>query len=112
MSKLPIISASDRLKEERGITGCIFGSYGIGKTSLLWTLRSSSTLFVDLEAGDLAVAGWKGDTVRPKTWPNMRDLAVYIAGDNNARSNDKAYSKAHFESARSKFGDVDAKLIN
>jgi ABC-type molybdate transport system ATPase subunit len=38
MSKLPIISADERLKENRGIKGCIFGKSGIGKTSLLWTL--------------------------------------------------------------------------
>ena len=35
---LPIISADERLKETKGIKGCIFGKSGIGKTSLLWTL--------------------------------------------------------------------------
>ena len=38
MNNLPIISADERLKETRGIKGCIFGPSGIGKTSLLWTL--------------------------------------------------------------------------
>ena len=32
---LPIISADERLKETKGIKGCIFGKSGIGKTSLL-----------------------------------------------------------------------------
>jgi hypothetical protein len=55
---LPIISADQRLAEPRGIKGCIFGKSGIGKTSLLWTLNASTTLFMDLEAGDLAIEGW------------------------------------------------------
>ena len=53
MSGLPIISADQRLAEPRGIKGCIFGVSGIGKTSLLWTLNASTTLFMDLEAGDM-----------------------------------------------------------
>ena len=40
---LPIISADQRLKEQRGIKGCIFGKSGIGKTSLLWTLDENKT---------------------------------------------------------------------
>ncbi len=32
---LPIITADERLKEVKGIKGCIFGKSGIGKTSLL-----------------------------------------------------------------------------
>ena len=55
---LPIISADQRLAEQRGIKGCIFGKSGIGKTSLLWTLNASTTLFMDLKAGDLAIEGF------------------------------------------------------
>ena len=73
---LPIISADARLAEPRGIKGCIFGKSGIGKTTLLWTLDAQSTLFMDLEAGDLAIEGWPGDTIRPRTWTECRDLAV------------------------------------
>ena len=65
---LPIITADQRLAEARGIKGCIFGGSGIGKTSLLWTLDPATTLFIDLEAGDLAIEGWAGDSVRPRTW--------------------------------------------
>jgi len=52
---LPITTADQRLAEPRGIKGCIFGKSGIGKTSLLWTLDPARTLFIDLEAGDLAI---------------------------------------------------------
>jgi ABC-type molybdate transport system ATPase subunit len=45
---LPIITADQRLAEPRGIKGCIFGRSGIGKTSLLWSLNATTTLFMDL----------------------------------------------------------------
>ena len=64
MSKLPIISADQRMNEKRGIKGCILGKAGIGKTSLLWTLTAENTLFIDLEAGDLAAMGWMGDITK------------------------------------------------
>lgn len=50
---LPIISIDERLKETKGVKACVFGESGVGKTSLLWTLPEESTLFIDLEAGDL-----------------------------------------------------------
>jgi ATPase subunit of ABC transporter with duplicated ATPase domains len=65
---LRIITADERLAENRGIKACIFGKSGIGKTSLLWSLDPASTLFIDLEAGDLAVQGWTGTSIRPRTW--------------------------------------------
>ena len=75
---LPIITADQRLAERRGVKGVLIGKSGIGKTSQLWTLKPSATLFFDLEAGDLAVEGWAGDTVRPRTWQECRDFAVFI----------------------------------
>ncbi|MCC6008420.1 MAG: ATP-binding protein [Rhodobacteraceae bacterium] len=102
---LPIISADARLAEPRGIKGCIFGKSGIGKTTLLWTLDPQSTLFMDLEAGDLAIEGWPGDTIRPRTWTECRDFAVFIGGPNPALRDEQAYSPAHYEAVCAKFGD-------
>ncbi len=102
---LPIISADERLKETRGITGVIFGKSGIGKTSLLWTLDAQETLFFDLEAGDLAVQGWEGDSIRPRTWQECRDFAVYIGGANPALRDDQPYSPAHYNAVCEKFGE-------
>jgi len=73
---LPIISADQRMKEKRGVKIALFGRPGIGKTTLLKTVAATRTLFVDVEAGDLAVLDWPGDTLRPKTWPQFRDLAA------------------------------------
>ena len=102
---LPIISADERLAEKRGIKGCIFGKSGIGKTSLLWTLPPEKTLFFDLEAGNLAIEGWAGDTVRPRTWQECRDFAVFIGGPNPALRDDQPYSQAHFDAVKERFGD-------
>lgn len=102
---LPIISADERLAEKRGVKGCIFGKSGIGKTSLLWTLSPEKTLFFDLEAGDLAIEGWAGDTVRPRTWQECRDFAVFIGGPNPALRDEQPYSQAHFEAVKERFGD-------
>ncbi|MEM7617125.1 MAG: ATP-binding protein, partial [Pseudomonadota bacterium] len=103
-NKLPIISSDQRLAENHGIKGCIFGKSGIGKTSLLWTLNPKNTLFFDLEAGDLAVENWSGDTIRPKTWEECRDFAVFIGGANPALRNDQPYSQKHYEVVCQKFG--------
>lgn len=105
---LPIISADERLKENKGIKGCIFGRSGIGKTSLLWTLPAETTLFFDLEAGDLAIEGWRGDTIRPRTWQECRDFAVFIGGPNPALRDDQVYSQAHFEAVCQKYGEARA----
>jgi len=102
---LPIISADERLAAPRSIKGCIFGKSGIGKTSLLWTLDPATTLFMDLEAGDLAIEGWAGDTIRPRTWDECRDFAVFIGGPNPALRDDQPYSQAHFDAVIARLGD-------
>jgi len=102
---LPIITADQRLAEPRGIKGCIFGKSGIGKTSLLWTLDPARTLFMDLEAGDLAIEGWPGDSIRPHTWAECRDFAVFIGGANPSLRDEQPYSPAHHAAVCQKFGD-------
>ena len=94
-----IIKASERLQERSGIKAVIFGPSGAGKTTLLKTLPPEETLFFDLEAGGLAVEGWTGDTVRPRTWQECRDLAVLIGGPNPALRDDQPYSQAHYDHA-------------
>ncbi|MGE4043561.1 MAG: ATP-binding protein [Acetobacteraceae bacterium] len=102
---LRIISAEERLAEIRMIKAAIFGGSGQGKTSLLTTLLASTTLFFDLEAGDLAVEGWPGDTIRPRTWQECRDFAAFIGGPNPALRDDQPYSAAHYAAVCERFGD-------
>ena len=102
---LPIITADQRLAEMRGVKAAIFGASGAGKTTLLRTLKASTTLFFDLEAGDLAVEGLAIDTIRPRTWTECRDFAVFIGGANPALRDDQPYSRAHYDAVCEKFGD-------
>jgi len=48
--------------------------------------------------------GWGGDTLRPRTWHECRDFAVFIGGPNPALRPDQAYSQAHFEAVCSRLG--------
>jgi len=103
--RLPIITADERLREKKGVKLVLLGKSGIGKTTQLKTLDEATTLFVDLEAGDLAVKDWHGDCVRPSTWPEFRDLVVFLSGPNPALPADAPYSQAHFEHVCANYGD-------
>jgi hypothetical protein len=94
---MKIIKASERMQQRGGIKAVILGPSGIGKTTLLKTMDPQKTLFFDLEAGDLAVEGWPGDTIQPRTWDDCRTLAALIAGPNPALRADQPYSQAHFD---------------
>ncbi len=50
---LPILTAAERCKEHKGIKCVLLGHSGVGKTTQLQSLNADTTLFVDLEAGDL-----------------------------------------------------------
>lgn len=102
---LPIITADERLVEVRGVKAAIFGPPGIGKTTLLRTLNSTTSLFFDLEAGDLAIEGLAIDTIRPRTWRECRDFAVFIGGPNPALRKDQPYSEDHYQAICQKYGD-------
>jgi hypothetical protein len=93
-----IISADERLAEKNGAKILIVGPSGVGKTSLLRTLSSetlATTLFVDIEAGDIAVADLSVASVRPRTWEQCRNLACVLGGPNPALPPTAAYSEAH-----------------
>ncbi|GAO98024.1 hypothetical protein Cva_00667 [Caedimonas varicaedens] len=105
---LPIISADQRLAEHRGIKGCIFGKSGIGKTSLLKTLDPATTLFFDLEAGDLAIGDWPVTSIRPQTWEECRDFALFIGGANPTHRPEQFYSPTRFKEVCEKFGNPDS----
>jgi hypothetical protein len=100
-----IITASKHVTALRGAKMLLVGPTGVGKTSLLRTVDPETTLFIDIEAGDLAVQDVAVDTLRPRTWPECRDLAVALAGANPAVSDSACYSAGHYAAVKDQFGD-------
>jgi hypothetical protein len=99
-----IITADERLREVRGIKGVLTGTSGIGKTTQLLTLDPQRTLFLNLEAGELAVQGWPGDEILIRDWEVARDLAALIGGANPAMRDDQPYGMGHFARVCAAFG--------
>jgi hypothetical protein len=97
MPPIKIISATERLAEQRGAKVLLMGPTGVGKTSQLRTLDPETTLFVDIEAGDLAVLDLPVPTIRVPDWPMARDLAVKVVGPNPSFPATASYSSAHYD---------------
>ncbi len=106
MKRLPIVSAIERMAERKGVKLLMLGKSGIGKTSRLKDLDPATTLFLDYESGDLAVATWQGDTIRLKSWTESRDLFVFLAGPDKSLPPESAFSQAHYDHVIEKFGDA------
>jgi hypothetical protein len=99
----PIIPAAAHSAAPRGVKMLLAGPTGVGKTSLLRTLDPTTTLFGNLEAGDLSVQDIAVDTTRPRTWPECRDLAVWLAGANPAVPADAVYGEKHLDEVIDRF---------
>lgn len=103
-----IISADERLKERHSPKILIAGPSGIGKTSLLRTLRNPNrALLIDIEAGDQAVRDVPCDAVRPATWLEMRNLACFLGGPDLSLPEDGPYSQAHYDAMAKEFEGFD-----
>lgn len=107
MSGFKIITADERIANQGNIKGVIFGPHKIGKTSLLYTLDPASTLFVNLEAGELSVQDWPGDSVEVRTWEEARNIACFLGGPNPAFRQDQSYGQAHYEYVLQQYGNSD-----
>jgi hypothetical protein len=95
-----LLTAAERQAERRGVKALIVGVPGVGKTSLFNGLTpeaQDTTLVFDCEAGDLAILGLSVASVRPRIWPECRDIACILGGANPALPASAAYSSAHYE---------------
>jgi hypothetical protein len=77
-----IISVDQRAREQRGVTICLAGFPGIGKTSQVRTLRDRlpNAIMIDCEAGDLAIADVSIDTIHGLTWEELCDIGLILGG--------------------------------
>jgi AAA domain len=75
---IDIIAGGERQSMPRGAKILLVGPTGIGKTSQLRTLDLPTTLFADIEAGDLCVQDVAVDTIHIKSWPQARELSTAV----------------------------------
>lgn len=108
-----IIKASERLKASPKINIALFGPSGVGKTTLARTLDPDTTLFVDLEAGTLAIQDWAGDVIDLRAvsqeigahpWEMARALSLFIGGQDPSDA-DGDYSKATYDQVSALVGE-------
>lgn len=107
-----IIKADARLKSVPKVNIALFGPSGVGKTTQARTLDPATTLFVDLEAGTLAIQDWAGDVLDIRKlatqlnchpWEATRAVTLLICGPDPADV-DGPYSKAMFDKVSSVLG--------
>jgi hypothetical protein len=104
---MQIISADQRLREQRGAKILIVGPTGVGKTSLLRTLDITRTLFLDIEAGDLSVIDLPVATIRVDDWQTARNIACRIGGPNKSFPPMACYSPTHYDAIGGALEDLD-----
>lgn len=99
---LKIVTADERLAQPPKINIALFGPSGAGKTFQAQTLPEETTLFIDLEAGTLALQGWKGDVIDIRRqaeavgahpWELARAIACLLCGPDPAAPKDSPYSR-------------------
>jgi hypothetical protein len=88
-----ITTADERLSAPSNIKAAIVGTSGAGKTTLARSLNPADTLFMDGEAGTLALGSWRGSTLDMlkmaaalgiPAWEVARALACIAAGPDHS----------------------------
>jgi hypothetical protein len=117
---LKIITADERLAAPPKTNIAVFGPSGIGKTTLARTLDPKTTLFVDMEAGTLALSDWGGDVLDIRAqatqlgvhpWQLERAIACVMCGPDPAADPadlGNPYSKANYDIYCDVLGGADA----
>mgnify|MGYP000048724511 FL=1 len=114
---LKFTKADDRLKAKKAkVTMAIFGPAGAGKTTQARTLDAGKTLFLDFEAGTLALGDWAQDNVLDiretakqvgaHPWELAEIAALYIGGPDPSEPSGGTYSKETYEDACALFGNA------
>jgi hypothetical protein len=102
---IKIIKADERIAANTKINIALFGPSGVGKTTQARTLDAETTLFLDLEAGTLAIQDWNGDVIdirktaqsmNAHPWEIARALACLVSGPDPTDA-DGPYSRQAYE---------------
>jgi hypothetical protein len=102
---IKIIKADERIAANTKINIALFGPSGVGKTTQARTLDAETTLFLDLEAGTLAIQDWNGDVIdirktaqgmNAHPWEIARALACLVSGPDPADA-DGPYSRQAYD---------------
>src|SRR4051794_3163668 len=92
-----LVTAAERRDEATRKTSIVVcGRAKVGKTSLVATLPSDTTLAVDIEAGLKSVEGrWDGGSIPITSWLEAVNLACLLGGPDPARPANQNFSDAH-----------------
>lgn len=116
---LKIITAAERIAAQSKINIALLGPSGVGKTTQARTLPPEKTLFVDLEAGTLALDGskenppWEGDIIKARDiaqemgchpWEITRGITCLVGGP-DPLDEDGPYSLAAYEYYKQQIAD-------
>ena len=102
---IKIIKADERIAANTKINIALFGPSGVGKTTQARTLDPETTLFLDLEAGTLAIQDWNGDVIdirktaqgmNAHPWEIARALACLVSGPDPTDA-DGPYSRQAYD---------------
>lgn len=105
---LKIITADERLAQAREKNSfAIFGKWGVGKTSLIYTLPEDSTLFIDMESGAKSAQTWRGDLITIRSFRDALDLICLVGGPDQSVRPEDPFSAAHYEAVRENYSSLD-----
>jgi hypothetical protein len=60
-------------------------------------MNAETTLFLNLEGGDLAIQDCPVDSIQVETWQEAMDMACLTTGPDPSRRSDQVYSQAHYD---------------
>ena len=104
---LRLVSADERLSAAGAkTTMAIFGTSGVGKTSLLKSLPPAETLCIDLEAGMKSVQDWPGDSIPVRTFADALDIGCLVGGVNPSADPSGFFCEAHYQHLRESYPDL------